>query len=166
MSNPEVHTVALADEVVRSESAETPAQPSESVVNGHVAPAPEGEVTSAVVPEQTNGVADPDRHARAGRKGAHRVHQLIREGRLYEQEHGLKRGRQRLRQLIELGKLYEQEHGLRPARKRGRRLSRAGRQELVATLLECLVRIARPSFRAELTRLVEALQKDDNGHAA
>src|SRR5690348_11438892 len=65
--------------------------------------------------EGSNGVADERWQARAGREGARRVHQLIQAGRLYEQEHGLKRGRQRLRQLIELGKLYEQEHGLRPA---------------------------------------------------
>jgi hypothetical protein len=108
------------------------------------------------------------RHARAGRKGARRVHQLIQEGRLYEQEHGLKRGRQRLRQLIELGKLYEQEHGLRPEpRKKGsERLSRVGRQELLATLLECLVRIAKPSFREELQRLAESLSREEKGHAA
>src|SRR4051812_15273262 len=52
-----------------------------------------------------NGVDEGRRwHVQAGRKGACRVHQLIQEGRLYEQEHGLTRGRQRLRQLIELGK--------------------------------------------------------------
>src|SRR5947209_15668842 len=62
-------------------------------------------------------------HANAGRKGALRIHQLIQEGRLYEQEHGLKSGRQRLRQLIELGKRYEDEHGVRPKR-RPSRLSR------------------------------------------
>lgn len=118
--------------------------------------------------QNINGVAEEPWHARAGREGARRVHQLIQEGRLYEQEHGLKRGRQRIRQLIELGKLYEQEHGLRPRRspKRGHRLSRLGRQELMATLLECLRRIAKPSFRAELTRLVETLTHESNGHAA
>jgi hypothetical protein len=118
--------------------------------------------------EGTNGVAPERWQARAGREGARRVHQLIQAGRLYEQEHGLKRGRQRLRQLIELGKLYEQEHGLRPvrARKRGQRLSRLGRQELMTTLLECLLRIAKPSFRAELMHLVETLAQEQNGHAA
>jgi hypothetical protein len=71
-------------------------------------------------------VAEPSsRHAEAGRKGARRIHDLIRLGRLYEQEHGLTRGRQRLRQLIEEGKLYEQEHGLGPRRvKRRSRLRR------------------------------------------
>lgn len=104
--------------------------------------------------------------ARAGREGARRVHELIREGRLYEQERGLKRGRQRLRQLIELGKLYEQEHGLRPALpRRSGRLSRAGRDEVMATLLHCLVRIAKPSFRAELMRLIERLPAGSDGAA-
>ena len=116
----------------------------------------------------TNGHTDERWQARAGRQGARRVHQLIQEGRLYEQEHGLKRGRQRLRQLLELGKLYEQEHGLRPARagKRRQRLSHAGRQELLVTLLDCLVRIAKPSFRKELTRLVEMLGHEQNEKVA
>ena len=101
-------------------------------------------------------------HAEAGRKGAHRVHQLIEAGRRYEQEHGLKRGRQRLRQLIELGKLYEEEHGLRPARTKRQRLSRAERQDVVATLLRCLHRIAKPAYRAEIARLVAALDAGPN----
>jgi hypothetical protein len=116
----------------------------------------------AAVEAPGDGVAGPERwQAEAGRKGARRVHQLIREGRLYEQEHGLKSGRQRLRQLLELGKLYEQEHGLRPAprQKHAERLSRADREELLATLLQCLVRLAKPSFRADLLRLTEALSK-------
>jgi hypothetical protein len=96
----------------------------------------------------------------AGRKGAKRVHQLIQAGKRYEEEHGLKSGRQRLRQLIELGKLYEEQHGTRPvpkARKR-RRLSKAERDEVVATLLNCLVRMSKPSFRADLERLASALK--------
>jgi hypothetical protein len=106
--------------------------------------------------------------AQAGRKGARRVHQLIQHGRLYEQEHGLKRGRQRLRQLIQLGKLYEQEHGLRTARPKVRRerLSRMGRAELLNTLLQCLLRLAKPSFRAELMRLVESLPQEGSDNAA
>src|SRR5262249_26422007 len=56
-----------------------------------------------------------NRYAEAGCMGAQRVHQLIREGRLYEREHGLKPGRQRLRQLIQQGKLYEREHDLNRA---------------------------------------------------
>jgi hypothetical protein len=106
-----------------------------------------------------DGAATSRWHAEAGRKGARRLQQLIQEGKLYEQEHGLKRGRQRRHQLIELGKLYEQEHGIRPERekKAARRLSRLGRDELLATFLRCLVRIARPSFRPELARLIEVL---------
>src|SRR5262245_38642821 len=109
-----------------------------------------------------------DWHAEAGRKGAHRIHQLIEAGRRYEAEHGLKSGRQRLRQLIELGKLYEQEHGLHQAapKRRGKRLSRMEREETLATLLDCLVRIAKPSFRPELPRLGEVLPGKDNGRAA
>jgi len=108
-----------------------------------------------------------DWHAEAGRKGAQRVQQLIEEGKLYEQEHGLKRGRQRLRQLIELGKRYEQEHDLRPRRpgKRRERLGRGQRKELLATLLRCLVRLSKPSFRAELGGLIQALQ-DEAGRPA
>jgi len=130
------------------------------------------EATDATPPpaEAVNGTADGETsrwHAEAGRKGARRVHELIQEGKLYEKEHGLKSGRQRLRQLIELGKLYEQEHGLRPARsaKQSERLSRPEREELLATLLQCLVRLAKPSFRAELTRLTEVLQTATD-HAA
>ena len=126
------------------------------------APAHTNGTAPAAVEAPGEDVAGPERwQAEAGRKGARRVHQLIREGRLYEQEHGLKSGRQRLRQLIELGKLYEQEHGLRPAprKKHGDHLSRADREELLATLLQCLVRLAKPSFRADLLRLTEALSK-------
>jgi hypothetical protein len=113
---------------------------------------------------------DQDWHAEAGRKGAHRIHQLIESGRRYEQEHGLKSGRQRLRQLIELGKVYEEEHGLGPVvrERRGKRLSRMERTETIATLLNCLVRIAKPSFRGELQRLADALtvKESTNGRAA
>jgi hypothetical protein len=128
---------------------------------------PAAELPPAV---QSNGHAETlsDRHVQAGRKGAHRVHQLIQLGRLYEKEHGLKRGRQRLRQLLELGKLYEKEHGLRPSfpRKRSPRLSRLGRTEVLETLLHCLLRMAKPSFRTELQQLVEALKARGNDHAA
>jgi hypothetical protein len=110
---------------------------------------------------ETNGAAHepPTWRNEAGRKGAKRIHQLIEAGKRYEQERGLKSGRQRLRQLIELGKLYEQEKGSAPARRerKGGRLSRAERDALVATLLDCLVRIARPSFRSELSKLAQAL---------
>jgi len=132
-------------------------------------PAPVAEVPVDHVPEtapeadghdEVNGVW----RAEAGRKGAKRVHQLIQAGKLYEQEHGLKSGRQRLRQLIELGKLYEAEHGNSPSgkKRRGTRLSREERDEVVATLLKCLVRIAKPSFRTELGKLAEALSPEKN----
>jgi hypothetical protein len=93
-------------------------------------------------PEGVNGAAARRWHAEAGRKGARRVHQLIQEGRLYEQEHGLKRGR--------------------PTK----RPPRVGREEVLATFLGCLLRMARPSFRGELIRLAEALQGRLNGDAA
>jgi hypothetical protein len=149
------------------ENPDTGPRPEEPSANGQTPTVQDG------VPqgEAVNGVAPGDEPRRwlseAGRKGAHRIHQLIQEGKLYEKEHGLKSGRQRLRQLIELGKLYEHEHGLRPARKKHpERLSRVAREELLTTLLRCLLRIAKPSFRAELVRLLEALPKDENGHAA
>jgi hypothetical protein len=107
----------------------------------------------ADVAQNGNGTRS-SRHVEAGRKGARRVHQLIEQGRLYEQEHGLKRGRQRLRQLIQEGKLYEQEHGLGP-RRRTRRLSS---DQAVRRLLDALVRIARPSYRGHLLRLIEVVE--------
>jgi hypothetical protein len=148
------HIAAPTDEVIRQE---TPAQPEPVTV-------PEPQPTQ---PAELNGTnaAEGDWHAEAGRKGAHRIKQLIEEGKMYEKEHGLKRGRQRIRQLIELGKRYEQEHNLRPRRKHGKRLARVERDELLATLLHCLVRLAKPSFRAELNRLADALQGKD-GQAA
>src|SRR5215218_7566305 len=124
-------------------------------------PVPVTEVPVDHVPEEMDGTPGVWR-AEAGRKGAKRVHQLIQAGKRYEQEHGLKSGRQRLRQLIELGKLYEAEHGERPAgkKRRGTRLSRQERDEVVATLLKCLVRIAKPSFRGDLGKLAEALSPE------
>lgn len=164
-------TVGPAPEVVQPETATAEVPAADHVSQPPAVPvAVEAEMPgmNGVAVEASNGVAEPGRHARAGSKGARRIHQLIQEGRLYEQEHGLKRGRQRLRQLIELGKLYEQEHGLRPARaSKGReRLSRLGREELLATLLRCLVRLAKPSFRGELERLADMLAHESNGHVA
>ena len=110
---------------------------------------------------EANGVAeggeDRTRYAEAGRKGAARVHQLILQGRQYEAEHGLKRGRQRIRQLIEEGKLYEQEHGLRPTRKPRKRLGRLGREQLLRTFLETVVRMVRPAYRQRLKDVIAAL---------
>ena len=124
----------------------------------HTGPIPAEHTSAPTDGEGSHG----DWHAEAGRKGAQRVHQLIEAGRLYEKEHGLKRGRQRRRQLIELGKLYEQEHGLRPARAKRKRLSRAERQDVVATLLHCLLRVAKPAYRAEIARLVTTLDAEPN----
>ena len=132
-------------------------------------PSPVVEVPVDQVPETAlevdgHGEAYGVWRTEAGRKGAKRVHQLIQAGKQYEQEHGLKNGRQRLRQLIQLGKLYEAEHGNPPIgkKRRGDRLSRQERDEVVATLLKCLVRIAKPSFRAELGKLAEALSPEKN----
>ncbi len=36
----------------------------------------------------------------------------------------------------------------------------------MTTLLQCLERIARPSFRNELSRLAEALERETNSHVA
>ena len=99
-------------------------------------------------------------HAEAGRKGAFRIHELVRLGKLYEQEHGLKRGRQRRRQLIEEGKLYEQEHSLSPRRKR--RTPRLKPQQVLKGLLQTLWHVARPKYRPDLRRLLEVL---DSGQA-
>lgn len=128
-------------------------------------PTPPTDVQPVVV-DDTNGVEPRNQRVEAGRKGAQRVHQLIREGKLYETEHGLKSGRQRLRQLLELGKLYEQEHGSRPVKqKRRERLTRSDREELLTTFLRCVLRLAKPSFREELVELIGKLQKEKPGQA-
>jgi hypothetical protein len=101
-----------------------------------------------------------ERHAKAGRKGAYRIHELVRLGKLYEQEHGLKRGRQRRRQLIEEGKLYEREHGIvRPDQvHRKRRGPRISPRQAVRGLLQNLVQVAKPRYRPELIRLLQTLE--------
>jgi len=76
-------------------------------------------------------------HAEAGRKGAFRIHELVR-----------------------LGKLYEQEHGLSPRRKR--RTPRLKPQQVLNGLLQTLWHVARPKYRADLRRLLEVL---DSGQA-
>jgi hypothetical protein len=98
--------------------------------------------------------AGDNRHAAAGRIGAHRVQQLIRQGRLYEEEHGLTPGRQRLRQLIQEGKLYEQEHGLRPRR----RSPRVSQEQALLSLFRSLLRLAKPAVRARLLPVVQELE--------
>jgi hypothetical protein len=110
----------------------------------------------AVVPEAVK--TPSSRHVEAGRKGAHRIHQLIEEGRVYEQERGLKRGRQRLRQLIQMGKLYEQEHGLR----RQERPRRVSDEEAFRTFLQALLRVVKPALRDRLARLCTALEAEAN----
>lgn len=98
-------------------------------------------------------------HAEAGRKGAHRLHQLMQLGLLYEKEHGLKRGRQRIRQLVQEGRLYEQEHGLsKPRRKRRSRL--AGDQ-LVQSFFRTLLPMLKPSYRDKVSKMLENLGKQD-----
>ncbi|HWG46617.1 MAG TPA: hypothetical protein VN688_27895 [Gemmataceae bacterium] len=172
MTDQAERTLMSTHEIAQPETMPTLPRQEETSVNGQGPPVSEAEIVpvESTKPAEANGagVEDPRWQVRAGREGARRVHQLIQEGKQYEKEHGLKKGRQRLRQLIELGKRYEQEHGLRPIRPKNRseRLSRMGRQELMETLLQCLVRIAKPSLRAELTRLVEVLHQADDGHAA
>jgi hypothetical protein len=132
----------------------------EGLANGK----PTEEIEDAAAPvEPTNS----SWHAEAGRKGARRVHQLIQEGKLYEKEHGLKSGRQRLRQLIEMGKLYEREHDLQPEHphRHGERQSRPEREELIATILKSLLRLAKPSYRDDLRRLLDALPMSAEQHA-
>lgn len=108
-----------------------------------------------------------ERRAVAGRKGARRIHELIQRGRLYEQEHGLKRGRQRLRQLIEEGKLYEREHSLDrgegPAPRP--RTPRMSRHQVMMQLVEALIHLAQPGYRPELNRLLESLATARDGRA-
>ena len=123
-------------------------------------------VPEATPPVEENGSPSEQEktstwHAEAGRKGAFRIRDLIRLGKQYEQEHGLTSGRQRLRQLIAEGKLYEQEHGLRPTGRRGRGTRpRVSNDQLVRTLLHTLLRLAKPSVRADLLRVLEALNRE------
>src|SRR4051794_33773132 len=105
MIDQNVHGAAGAEEQVFS-------RPDEGAT-GEVKTAEVAQTAPAVEEGHRNGEhngteahGEPTWHADAGRKGAQRIHQLIQQGRQYEQEHGLKRGRQRLRQLIEEGKLY------------------------------------------------------------
>jgi len=141
--------------------AELNGAPLQVVFTDEPAPAPVNPATDDVPEPQVAPAPQPavklsSRHVEAGRKGAERIHQLIERGKLYEQEHDLKRGRQRLRQLIEEGKLYEQEHGLRPRRRK--RDARLSQEQLLRRLVDSLVRIAKPSYRPGLLKLVQALE--------
>ena len=131
-------------------AAPTPQEPVTQPTPEPVVPTTEPATVAAVVEDPA-----ANHHAEAGRKGANRIHQLIRLGRLYEQEHGLKRGRQRLRQLIEQGKLYEQEHGLRPRRRREPRLNK---QQAIQEFLRAMARLVKPAYRGEVLALIEALE--------
>jgi hypothetical protein len=118
---------------------------------------PPAPTTEALQPESVEAAGW---HAAAGRKGAQRIHQLIQEGKLYETEHGLKQGRQRLRQLIEQGKLYEKEHGLWSGRgRRGRRQRQSSSQQLL-NLCQALLRLVKPSVRAQLGLMIQALDAE------
>jgi hypothetical protein len=148
----------MLEERVETLEAASPLVPEANEVNAvmeEIVETPPVEV-NAVEDRAEEGV---NRHAAAGREGARRRQELIELGKLYEQEHGLKRGRQRIRQLIEQGKLYEQEHGLRPRRirKRGPRLSD---KQLLTKLLEGLARIARSPYRAHIEQLARALENE------
>jgi len=124
----------------------------------------EDTLLASVGPDVTIDDANPDvlplnRHALAGRQGALRVHELIRLGRLYEQEHDLKRGRQRLRQLIQQGRRYEQEHGTAPKRPKPRR----HKARVWAEFVRALAEMVKPAYRPQLERLLAEL---DGGSAA
>jgi len=104
----------------------------------------------------------PNRFATAGKLGAERVHQLIRLGQQYEQEHGLKRGRQRLRQLIQLGKRFEQDHGLAaPVRRK-----RKSREDVWIEFVRALARVVKPAYRKDVERLADELRRSDTSPAA
>jgi hypothetical protein len=132
--------------------------------------APEGAAVNGPVVEEKVSPASEDAataggwRVEAGRKGAQRIHQLIENGKLYEQEHGLKSGRQRLRQLIEEGKLYEKEHGLTPERRRARgsRPRRLSSEQQVLSFLQAVLRLAKPRFRSQVARLLQILESEKN----
>jgi hypothetical protein len=150
MSDQVIHVVTDPDQAAQPPTGGEVYEPTAGV-----SPEQEGQGTHA----RDGGNGGPpvavSRHAEAGRKGARRVHQLIERGRLYEQEHGLKRGRQRLRQLIEEGKLYEREHGLGAA---GTRRGRMGSEQVLRTFLQALLRMVRPAYRQRLAQVLLALE--------
>ena len=82
------------------------------------------------------------------------MQELVKLGREYEREHGLKAGRQRRRQLIQLGRRYEVEHGLRAPKPRRRKKGDAWTEFLTA-----LARVIKPAHRPAVERLVAALQQ-------
>lgn len=126
-------------------------------LNGDAVAISEAVAGEAVNGESLNPPDTPERFAKAGRKGALRVHELIGKGLLYEKEHGLKRGRQRLRQLIEQGKLYEREHGLTGPKVR-KRATRLSSEKATAAFLDALLRLVKPSVRSHLARVLASLE--------
>jgi hypothetical protein len=134
------------------------AAPAEPVVVSE-GPVP-GDQPETLIPDEAKG---PNRYAAAGRIGAQRVHQLIREGKLYEREHGLKPGRQRLRQLIQLGKMYEREHGLNGSGTGTRRPVRMSSEKALVMLFESLLRLVKPGVRQQLLRVLQSLEGEQTG---
>jgi len=152
-------------EVQEFDLPDTEVRPVEQAVANGSAPAPAtvGDPGETAAQEGAIPSGEPvNRFAEAGRLGAQRVHQLIREGKQYEREHGLKPGRQRLRQLIQQGKLYEREHSLSPVGESGHRLrpARMSSDKALLTLFEALVRVAKPSLRARLLRVLQTLESE------
>lgn len=107
-----------------------------------------------VAPEVVDAVPHPlhDVRAAAGRVGARRVHELIRLGKQYEEEHGLTAGRQRLKQLIALGRRYEYEHGLAAPKPRRRR-----RGDAWTDFVTALARVVKPAHRPAVEQLAATL---------
>jgi hypothetical protein len=147
--------VNVIEEILPTDSVEE--FPQQGVISQNAGEEPAAVKQEAGETVTANGAA-LNRHVEAGRKGAQRFHQLLEYGKLYEQEHGLKRGRQRLRQLIEQGKLYEQEHGLRAQRTRARRLSH---KQVLRRFFDALTRMSRPSYRSRLARIVQLLEQEE-----
>jgi hypothetical protein len=95
---------------------------------------------------------DPVRSA-AGRLGAQRIQELVRLGRVYEEEYGLTPGRQRRRQLIQLGRRYEQEHGLRVYKPR-----RKAKGDAWVEFVAALARVVKTKHRPAVDQLLSALK--------
>lgn len=119
-----------------------------------------GETPPAAALEANEAAVLSRWHVEAGRKGAQRIHQLIRAGRLYEQEHGLKPGRQRLRQLIQEGKLYEGEHGLSRREARSERGPKLNQEQSLKLFFQLLTRLVKPAYRDRLLEVLRGLEND------
>jgi hypothetical protein len=132
----------------------------QGAANGAATPA-NPQAPQVQFPGESDGGNPADWHAEAGRKGARRIHQLIQQGKQYEQEHGLKRGRQRLRQLIEEGKLYEQEQRLKAGGEvPGRCTPRLSNEQALVRLFEALLRLVKPAVRRKLARVLQSLENE------